>query len=362
MALQILPHPPMFKAVWNDQNLHLKEQEKTLRQKITQIVWDVLSIIILPLGIARAIGWVIHFIAKKMILPSAWFYPNQILQRAKGIFNVCCRNLQNQFAVQKHKILTPDGVKLNAMHFKHHQANENTPTILFYQSNASISQLGIYLWLIEEAVRRNSVCNFVVFDYRGVGSSKGDAQSTQDLLIDGDTALQFVKDHLQVPPHLINFYTWSLGGGIGANIKAMHPECNGLMISERSFSSLREVGEYSIPSFLQPLLFWVPCAAEREGWNLKAPLEKMKGRTLVIYHRKDPTIPYPASAHQAAVKANLQMEAIELYQTEEQIAQAQERIVDHHFEDLGNYYVAPGLKADQAAANFILPPPAAPAA
>lgn len=359
MAIQAQPLPPPFQAVWNDRNIQLKEPDKTLSQKIMKIAWDVLSIILLPLGIARVIGWAVHFIAKKMTLPSAWFYPNQILQRAKGIFSVCCRNLQNQFVTQKHKIFTPDGVKLNALHFRHRQANENTPTVLFYQSNASISQLGIYLWLVEEAVRRNCVCNFVVFDYRGVGSSKGDAQSTRDLLVDGDTALQFVKDHLRVPPHLIHWYTWSLGGGIGSNIKAMYPECTGPMISERSFSSLRSVGENIIPSILKPLLFWIPWAAEKEGWKLEAPLASLRGRTLIMYHRKDPTIPYAASAHQAAIKANLNMEAIELYQTEEQIEQAQERIVDHHFEDLQNYYVAPGLKADQAAANFILPPPAA---
>lgn len=361
MAVQALAPP--FQAVWNDNNIQLKEPVKTLYQKINQIFWDVLSIVLLPLGIARAVGWAIHFIAKKMVLPSAWFYPNQILQRAKGIFDVCCRNLRNQFAVQEHQLYTPDGVKLNALHFRHQRADANTPTILFYQSNASISHLGIYLWLVEEAVRRNSVCNFVVFDYRGVGDSCGDAQSTRDLLIDGDTALQFVKDHLGVPPHLIHFYTWSLGGAIGANIKAMHPDCTGPLVNERSFSSLRSVGENSIPPFLWPLFFWVPWAAEKEGWNLEAPLQKLRGRTLILYHRKDPTIPYASSAHQAAIKANLNMQAIELFQTEEQIERAQEKYVDHHFEDLSSYFAAyPGLKADKAAADFILPPPAAPAA
>jgi hypothetical protein len=350
--------PPPFRAIWNDRNIHLQEPHKTLSQKIAQVAWNVLSIVILPLGIARAIGWVVHFIAKKMILPSAWFYPNQILQRAKGIFNVCCRNLQNQFLIQKHKIFTPDGVRLNALQFRHRLADENTPTVLFYQSNASISQLGIYLWLVEEAARRNSVCNFVVFDYRGVGSSKGDAESIRDLLIDGDTALQFVKDHLHVPPHLIHWYTWSLGGGIGSNIKAMYPECTGPLINERSFSSLRAVGENIIPTFLKPFLFWLPWAAEKEGWKLEVPLNKLRERTLILYHRKDPTIPYAASAH----KADESIQALELYQTEEQIEQAQGRMVDHHFEELGNYYVAPGLKADQAAANFILPPAAAVAA
>lgn len=355
-AISALPGPS-FTAVWNPRNIHLKEPEQTLRQKISRIAWNILSIVIFPIGIARAIGWAIHCAVKKLILPSAWFYPRQIVKEAKRIFELCCRNLQNQFAIEKHKILTPDGVKLSTLYFRHRQANANTPTIIFYQSNASMSKLGIYLWLVGESVRRNSVCNFVVFDYRGVGNSKGDAQSTRELVIDGDTALQFVRDHLKVPPHLIHFYTWSLGGGVGTNVKALYPECTGLLINERSFQSLRSVGEHSIPLFLQPLFFWVPWAAEKEGWNLVAPLQKLKGKTLIIYHREDPTIPYAASAHQAALKAHLNMQSIELYQTEEQIAAAQDRMIDHHFEGLENYYAAPGLTAEQAAANFILPPP-----
>lgn len=357
--MAVAPIVPTFTAVWNEQNQHLRLNEKTLCQKIAQIAWDIISIILLPIGIIRAVGWTVHFIAKKLVLPSAWFYPNQILQRAKRIFNLCCRNLNNQFDIQKHKIMTPDGVRLNSIHFRHRQADANTPTVIFYQSNASVSQLGIYLWLVEEAVRRNSVCNFFVFDYRGVGSSKGDAQSTRELLIDGDTGLQFVKDHLHVPPEQIRFYSWSLGGGVGSNIKAMHPECSGPIVIERSFSSLKSVAQNIIPSLLKPFFFWVPYFAEKEGWNLEAPLTKLRGRNLIVFHRKDPTIPYPASAHQAAVKANMQFETVELYQTEEQIARAQERLVDHHFEDLENYYAAPGLKADQAIANFILPPPPA---
>lgn len=349
---------PIFTAVWNAQNIHLKEPNKALYQKILKVVWDILSIVILPIGIARTLGWAVHFVAKKLVLPSAWFYHSQIIKQSKRIFNICCRNLNQTFETQKHKIATPDGVRLNAIHFKHRQANANTPTVIFYQSNASVSQFGIYLWLVEEAVRRNSVCNFVVFDYRGVGSSRGDAQNARELLIDGETAFQYVRDCLRVPPHLIRWYCWSLGGGVGSTIKSMHPECTGLFVSERSFDSLRSVFWENIPSFLRPLFFWVPYTSEKQGWNIQAPYEKLRGPILIVYHRKDPTIPYNASAHKAALRINLTVQAIELYQTEEQIAAAQERLVDHHFELLDNYHAAPGLKADQAIANFILPPSA----
>ncbi len=379
LCIQSQKFPPSFQAVWNERNIQFKKIAHPSSQRVTEIALRILSLLLFPLFLLEMVGSAIRFTAKKLVLPSAWFYPNQILQRAKRIFNICCLNLHKQFTIQKHKILTPDGVRLNALYFKHREIPQNrpdsllhkitptfiqkalptlfskpdpaVPTILFYQSNASISQLGIYLWLVEEAVRRKKVCNFVVFDYRGVGSSTGDAASTKDLLIDGDTALQFVKDHLKTPPHLINFYTWSLGGGVGTNIKALYPECTGRLVSERSFSSLKNVAETMIPSFLKPLFFWIPKVAKKEGWDLKAPLERLKGKTLIVFHRDDPTIPYEASAHKRAIRLNLPVESIEL----KQIPQNQERLIDHHFEELHNYYASPsGKRADQAIADFIL--------
>jgi hypothetical protein len=345
---------PTFQATWNNQNIHLKPAEKTRLQKIWRVVYLILSIVIFPIGIARAIGWAVHFVAKKLVLPAAWFYPGQIVKMAKHFFQMGCHNL-TQFSIQEHVLATPDKVKLQALHFRHHRAGENTPTVLFFQSNAVMLQMGVYLWLINEAIRRHVVCNFVVFDYRGVGESQGDLSSTRELLIDGDTALQFVRDHLRVPPSQIHWYGWSLGGGVSTQVKSFYPECNGPLVNERSFSSIRSATEHSIPRFLKPFLFWFPCTAERYGWNLTAPLEKLHGRTLVVYHPRDPTIPYAASAHAAATKANLMMEAICLYQTPELMRDTVGRIVDHHCENLDLYYAAPGVKADHAIANFILP-------
>lgn len=386
MTVQLQKFPQPIQAVWNEANREFKKIDRIVRPEWTRYALYILSILLFPLMIAKTVGYAIGFAAKKLVLPSAWFYPNQILQRAKRIFQICCVNLQKQFEIQKHKVMTPDGVKLNLLYFRHRRGAQGTansfynslyriakritppflfsriatylpkskltiPTVLFYQSNASISQLGIYLWLVEESVRRNKPCNFVVFDYRGVGSSQGDAKSTKDLLIDGDAALQFVKDHLKVPPHLINFYTWSLGGGVGTNVKARHPECTGRLVSERSFSSLKDVAKSIIPSALKPFLFWLPDVAEKKGWDLRAPLEKLKGKTMIVYHKEDPTIPYEASAHKAAMAANLPVESGEL----ELIAKNPDRAIDHHFEELQNYIIKEnGKRADQAIADFIL--------
>lgn len=92
---------PTFTAVWNDKNIHLKEVDKTLCQKIMSAVWDLFSIIILPIGIARILGRMVHFTAKKLILPSAWFYPAQITKICKETFRGYCETLKPTFNIQK---------------------------------------------------------------------------------------------------------------------------------------------------------------------------------------------------------------------------------------------------------------------
>ncbi len=361
---------PSFHAQWNDTNRQFLKMEPTLAQKVWRVVWNIISIIIPIIAIARLIGWVCGAIAKKFVLPSAWFYPFQIQRRIIKAFNAGCfgpireynESFRNQYEVQRHHIFTPDGVRLNAYYFKHRLANENTDTLLFSQSNASFTEQGVYSWLIEKAVERNSLCNFVVFDYRGVSLSRGDIKRTNDLLIDQESMVQFVRDNLHVPPQKLRWYGWSIGGGVSGTVKAKLPEFTGRYVSERSFKSIEEVIKHQIIKWLWPLwplLFWIPCTVRSQGFGLEVPLEEIQGESLFVVHKIDPTIPYPASAHQAMLKTNRVFQSIELYQTPEQIEEAEDRNVDHHFEPLAHYMANPGQTADDAIADFILPPAAA---
>lgn len=367
MAAPIRPEIPTFRAVWNEQ---LRDPAPTTTKKVLKAAWNILSVLIPPIGLARVVGWAIGFIAKKLTLPSAWFYGNQTIHRSHRIFRDLYfgpirdhnREVREQFEITPHHIATPDGARLNAYHFRHRQSDENTETVVFCQSNACFSEQHVYSWLIDKAAARGSVCNFVVFDYRGVVKSRGDAKRAHDLLIDTESAYQFARDALHVAPERMRWYGWSLGGANSANIKALHPECTARYVNERSFSSASEVVWHSIPKAIRPLFFWIPFAWRTQGWNLTAPLDKIKGETLIVFHRDDPTIPFAASARQAALKANRAFQTIELYQTAEQIAEGHDRIVDHHFEDLDKYMANPGQRADDAIADFILPPPAAAAA
>ncbi len=361
---------PSFQAKWHDD---LKPRELTSRDKIWCVVWNILSILIFPIGLVRMIGWGLRNIARFVILPSSWFYPNQIVKRTMAAFKAFCdldsftnRYFRDKYTVQQHWVETPDKVKLNAYHFKKKEANPNTETLIFFQSNASFTEQGVYGWLIEKAIERNSNCNFVVFDYRGVGNSKGMPKKIKDLLVDGESVYQFTTAPLNVnglgiKPENLRIYGWSLGGLISGNIKALHPECKAnRYVNERSLAKLSDVGKYLLHKWIRPLFFWFPCALRKLEWDLDLPVNQLDGKnTLYVFHHLDTTIPYEASSSQAARKANTLFHSLELYQTQVQIDESKDRDVDHHYEPLGSYMANPGQTADEAIVDFILPPPAA---
>jgi hypothetical protein len=342
-----------FQAQWNEHNSHLKTKDSQ-STKIANFALNLFSILFFPLGIARLIGWAVHFVAKKLILQSAWMYPKHILYGFKTFFNCSCEKLKTHFNIKTHPMITPDQVELKATHFCHSKADAKTPTILFYQGSGSITEMGSYFWLIEEAVKRNVVCNFVVFDYRRVDleekvQENAEIESADPLLLDGDTAFQFVRDHLKVPSHLIHWYGWSLGAGVAANIKAWY-QCEGPFVNERSFDSLFKVAANFIPKAWKWLFSWAPFVAAKQGWDIKALFDQLKGATLVVYHKEDPVIHYDASAASAVSESKTaDVEVIEL------LAKNESPSFNHHYESLDHYVVAEGKEVKQEIANFILP-------
>ncbi|HSX26460.1 MAG TPA: alpha/beta hydrolase [Chlamydiales bacterium] len=368
MAVAAQPLHFPFQAKWNDQIP--APSNRTPCEAIWQVIRTILAICILPLAIAIAATVTIlakgdallRAFAKKGVLPSAWLYPGQFKRQVSRAFKAGCfgpvteinRWLRDRYTITQHQITTPDGVKLNGYFFKHKQ---NTPeTVMFCHSNAAFTEQANYSWLIEKAVEKNRVCNFFAFDYRGVSLSKGSAENMRDLLVDCESAFQFARDVLHVPPPKMRWYGWSLGGALSANVKAIHPECDNRYVNESSLSSIRDVVKESTPKLLRPLLFWIPSKMERQGWGLEVPLKKIKGEMMIVYRKKDLIIPYPSSAHATAFKANLVFQSIELSQTPEQIEETRGQDIDIHSEPLCNFVTQDGQPAEDVIAEFILPP------
>lgn len=364
--------PIHFQAKWEPENLHLKAVEPTRAERIKKAVYNFFSILIFPIAIARAIGWAIGQLAKKLVLPSAWFYSHQIIRLTQNAFNTFCfgeinplnQRFREHFSPEKYEVKTPDGAVLDTTFFRHGQAGPDTPVILLMPSNSALSQQVVYAWLIEKAMTQGNICHFLTFDYRGVSNSQGDAKHIDDLQIDADSIYQLIRDRLLIAPQRIHVYGWSLGGALSAKLKERRSEIQAPYINERSFSSIREVIQQSIPCLLKPILFWIPWCIQNQGWNLSVDPTKIQGPILVIRQAQDEVIPPAASFMKAAQKANRAFTSIELIPEPSLREDAKKRYVNHHFEPLSHYFVKgqSALRADDAAANFILPPPAEPAA
>lgn len=358
----------VFEAKWEPANIHLKSPVPNWCTKVSKVAYDLFSIVFFPLGFARLIGWSLSFLAKKIVLPSAWFYSHQIIRLQQNFFNAFFfgevnpfnQRYRNHFTAEKHQVLTPDGALLDTTFFAHHQNAPDTRTILIFCSNSTFSQQAVYAWLMELAIAQGIICNFAVFDYRGVSNSEGNAKGTKDLLIDCDSIFQFLRDKKQIHPENIAIYANSLGGGLSAKIKEMRPELTGPYVNERSFSSLSAIFQAMTPILFKPLFFWIPKALDKLGWDLNTNPQKIQGPLLVIRHNDDPIIPKNASFATAARKAGAVFEFVDLRGEPALFAEENRRYVDHHFEPLNRYLVGQTeTRADQFVSAFILPRPPA---
>lgn len=360
--------PPTYQAEWTAQNEHLKAQiSSSYIHRIGKIAYNTISILIPVILLTRIVGWAVAALCRKATLPAALHYSPQQLQDIRDLFHNICygpvtdenRLFRENFSIERHAVITPDEKKLSCLHFRHRQSGPDTPTILYFQPNLALAEHFIHSWLIEETIRRGTPCNFVAFDYRGVPFYENEFSRPEDLILDGDSMLQFVQNKLQVPLHLIKAYGWSLGGCISANVKAIHPEWDSPYVNERSFSSTQDIVSAWLSGIQKLLLFWFPFTMNATRWNLKAPIDKVKGPVMIVYHPEDSTIPYDASCHQLAVRTRTFFESVKLTANHFlHLADMMKFRIYHHAHPLKDYVVLERSRqpADRLIADFILEP------
>jgi dipeptidyl aminopeptidase/acylaminoacyl peptidase len=110
------------------------------------------------------------------------------------------------------------------------------PTVLHVHGNAGniTSHIGFTDYL------PSSGFNLMVFDYRGYGQSHGRATRRDDLIADTAAALAALRGRPDVDPDRIALYAQSLGGAIGLNVMADHPEIRAAVV-ESPFASWRDI-------------------------------------------------------------------------------------------------------------------------
>lgn len=322
--------PEPFKAEYPD---CLK---RTRLQSICRIAYNIFSVLFFPLGICRLIGHRLHLMAGRSIVPAQKNTDAALLKKAR-------ESLISDFQGSPVSFKTPDGKLLDGMHIPGKKEGKNVskqaPTIICFNGNGEHYEMKSASMNIEIKSEKESIVievpfsnlsqfieqgyNVMLFNYRGVGHSQG--QATRDgLILDGEAAYQYVQKHLGVPAEQITLFGHSLGGGVATQVAAMHPGVQ--LCNVRSFASLEKTVRVLFGKIAPWMGFIVSRALVALRWNLdsEAKWAKVKGRKWIVYHPHDQIIPTEAGLYQNLQKRKKPVQAFALHHKEAVEAYCQE--------------------------------------
>lgn len=316
-------------------------------KKVQRAAWLIFSIIVFPVGAIRLVGKLINFIATKtVILPSVGSNLKELNQ------NYLIAHVQNPHLariVQRLEITTADNIKLDAVCINNPQQSEKPINeqkyILFFTGNGGCFENSLdFLKKLSEETEANVLSG----NYRGVGHSQGFPTGFKDLVMDGEAMVQSLLKQ-GVSPKNILIHGISMGGGVGAEVAALHQKAGEEInyCGDRTFSSLakearelpRRINWVQIENYFnqqierinnampndedefelkrlinvkkkikifKPLIkaaaFFSPLAAfliRVMGWNFDTlnSYKKMKGHKFIIFQKHDLIVPYKASLY-----------------------------------------------------------------
>lgn len=162
-------------------------------------------------------------------------------------------------------------------------------TILFmHGTNYNASDM----WATEERAAlfgsflRGIGCRFFVFDYRGYGSSDGQA-SEPGTYLDAQAALGYLRSRREIDTSRVVFYGFSLGTGVATELAAREA-CAGLIL-RAPYTSFRDLILERYPRLRAPLALapWLP----RTRYDSAAKIARIRAPLLVMHGDADETIP-----------------------------------------------------------------------
>jgi len=142
---------------------------------------------------------------------------------------------------------TPDGETLHAYLLRPpNAALKKNITLLTFHGNAG--NIGHRL-PIGKVLSESLGCHVFMMEYRGYGQSTG-SPSEDGLTVDGQTALDFVRNHPELRGTKIVVYGQSLGGALTIKLVAANQEAGDIagVILENTFTSIRKL----IPTIMPP--------------------------------------------------------------------------------------------------------------
>lgn len=138
------------------------------------------------------------------------------------------------------RITTPDGEILSAFFIRpSNKAVVQNVTILMFHGNAG--NIG-HRVPIAKILEENSRCNIFMPEYRGYGLSSG-TPNEQGLLIDAQTALDYIRQLEETRGGKIVIYGQSLGGAVAIQLAARNQEAGDIagLILENTFTTMRKL-------------------------------------------------------------------------------------------------------------------------
>lgn len=133
---------------------------------------------------------------------------------------------------------------------------------------------------ILDAFRKMGLSTFI-FDYRGFGESTG-KPSEKGLILDAETAWNFLIVQKSITPGKIILFGSSLGGAMASRLARLY--CPAMLILESSFTSLDDVIKDSAPH-------WLPSEYLVSGMYVtKEYLKDVKCPVLIIHSKDDKLI------------------------------------------------------------------------
>lgn len=159
---------------------------------------------------------------------------------------------------------------------------QNQRWMIFFNGNMQLYENNLYDF---QSTGKNLDVNMLVFNYRGVGDSKGYPWKTDDLIADGEACVKYLLSK-GVPEANIYIDGFSLGGGVGTQVASLHEK-----IGLTNFCSFSSISKIASVIFNRPALANIVIAL---GWELDSikAFEKIKAKKLIVYHPQDAAMPY----------------------------------------------------------------------
>lgn len=173
------------------------------------------------------------------------------------------------------KFPTPDGETLHAYLLRPPTpALKKNITLITFHGNAG--NVGHRL-PIGKVLSESLGCHVFMVEYRGYGMSTG-APSEDGLSIDGQTALDFVRNHEELRKTHIVLYGQSLGGALAIKLLQTNSQVGDIaaVILDNTFLSIRKL----IPTVMPPARFLVYLCHQR--WESEQTLAKVGDQSIPI--------------------------------------------------------------------------------